>query len=148
MSGSNDDDMDMLAAPPGPRLDHAAMEAHAVRLMATLSERDAIRRRDSAGREASKLADIASGRANMSRRDIAAYISTLAADGDIAREEMREMLRTLPRSAPQIRQWGQKMFAMMMHVGIQGHAVYPAHLFPGPDAQQPDKGGKDHERRQ
>ena len=130
-----------------PRLDHEAMSSRAARLMDTLSEQDAIRRRDSAGREANKLADIASGR-NISRRDIAAYIRTLAAEGDITREEMREMLRTLPRSAARIRQWGHKMFAMMMHVGVHGHAAYPADLFPGPDAQQPDKGGKDHERRQ
>lgn len=105
-----------------PRLDHAGMAARADCLMATLSEQDALRHRDVAGREMETLAAIASGAKTMTRADIAAYIRSLVAQSaDLVPQE----LRRLPRSKQQMRLWARKMFAMMMHVGVHGHAAYP-----------------------
>lgn len=168
MSGTADDDgMNQLAgsnrAPsiavpvtgegqqfqPLPPLNVAAMRAHVMQHMTGMSPADVMRHRDVAGREMETLAAVASGSRNMSRSDVAAYLGSLTAKGDINPAEMQEMLASLPSDQRGIRQWARAMFAVAMLRGIQGHAAYPLSLYPsalpGDVAAQEGNGGEDAE---
>lgn len=171
-NGADDDGMNMLAgtvrAPsiqvpaqgPGPQplppLNHAAMQAHVLNHMSRMSPQDVMRHRDVAGREMETLAAVASGSKVMSRADVAAYLGSLAAKGDLNPAEMQEMLSVLPHNEQGIKQWARAMFSVAMLRGIHGHAAYPLELYPAaaegnvtaqapddaapalqPDAQQP-----------
>lgn len=115
---------------PQPPLNHAAMQAHVLNHMSRMSPQDVMRHRDVAGREMETLAAVASGSKVMSRADVAAYLGSLTAKGDINPAEMQEMLQVLPHTEQGIRQWARAMFSVAMLRGIHGHAAYPLELYP------------------
>lgn len=161
-SGADDDGMNMLAGTgrmpsfavpvqgegPQPQpapLNHAMMQQQVVRHMSGMQPADVMRHRDVAGREMQTLAAVASGSKVMTRADVAAYLGSLTAKGDINPAEMQEMLSVLPHTEQGIRQWARAMFSVAMLRGIHGHAAYPLELYPAAaegdvaeQEQQPD----------
>lgn len=109
---------------------------HVAQALAGHTQEQVIEKRDNAGKEAAYLARVMNN-PNVTRSDVAAYLGSLAESGQISNDELVGILRTLPHQSQQIRQWAQMMFAVMMHVGVHGHAAYPQELFPG-GAQPPD----------
>ena len=104
---------------------------HRVRnVMAPLDQQAMIQKRDTAGKEMQKLAEIASD-PEPNRADVVAYIGGLTKVGQITPDEAAQILQGLPQQPQAIKQWAKNMFGVMMHVGIHAEAAYPRALFPG-----------------
>lgn len=142
-NGADDSEMNMLAgttrAPSIPPIEGAppplgpgrmVQARHIAQVMQGHTQEQVIKKRDNAGKEAAYLARVMND-PNVTRSEVAAYLGSLASEGQIAPDELVGILRTLPQQSAQIRQWAQMMFAVMMHVGVHGHAAYPQELFPG-----------------
>ena len=149
--GDGDDGMNMLAGtaraasippiegampPLGPA--RTVQARHIAQVMQGHTQEQMITKRDNAGKEMAYLARVMQN-PNVTRSDVAAYLGSLEEAGQISPDELVDILRTLPHQSEQIRQWAQMMFAVMMHVGVHGHAAYPQELFPG--GQQPQAQG-------
>ena len=118
---------------------------HVAQTLAGHTQDQVIQKRDNAGKEMAYLAQVMNN-PKVTRADVSAYLGGLANEGQITPDELVGILRTLPHQSEQIRQWAQMMFAVMAHVGVHGHAAYPASLFPGGQQapgqqQQPQSAG-------
>ena len=152
-ANGNDGEMNMLAgtarapsispSPPSPDAvqpfgrGRSVQARHVAQALQGHSPQEMITKRDNAGKEAAYLARVMQN-PNVTRSEVAAYLGSLASQGQISSDELVGILRTLPHQSQQIRQWAQMMFAVMMHVGVHGHAAYPQELFPGGQQQAPE----------
>lgn len=111
---------------------HDAIRQQVVSNFQQLSQDDALRQRDVAGREMTKLAQLMND-PDISRAEIADDLQQMVAEGDLKPDEGATILATLPAGNDRntLRQWAQMMFTVAMHTGIHGHAAYPKELFPG-----------------
>ena len=121
------------AAPDwAPETNHSIIRQNVINNFQQLSQQDAIRQRDIAGREMARLAQIMND-PKINRKEITDYIDELAGEGDLTVQEATGILANMPPGNDQktLRAWAQAMLAVALHTGVHAEAAYPRELFPG-----------------
>jgi len=112
-------------------IDHGAMRRAIISGMQGISQADAIRHRDVAGRELAMLQKIMTDE-NASHQEVADYIRELTKRGDLTPQEALAIFETVPKGdSEQIRQWASQMFGAVLHTSVHLHSAFPQDAFPG-----------------